>query len=248
MSRAQRFVIVADTHGDHIDPEVRDSFFSAMKDFRPDVVIHAGDLFNFDYLRRGASLGDENASASADWEAGVSFFKELFSYGSQRFYLQGNHCARLEQTFHSTTKEAVRLHAAQGIRDIENMVRKHKVHMKPYDSRVGVLDLNGLRVLHGFACGVGAARKLAQVYGDCCYGHTHSLDTVTVEKWPEPVTAMGTGCLMTLDPHYNKHMIGKLKHQQGWVQGIIVNGKAFPFAVKKQSDGKFYAAQDYKAY
>jgi hypothetical protein len=98
-------------------------------------------------------------------------------------------------------------------------MRQLRVRTKPYDSRIGVLEVLGVRVIHGYLCGAYAARKLAAIYGTCCYGHTHNMDIGTHEHWPEPSVAYGIGCLMKIDQDYNAKNPRKLEHQHGWIYG-----------------------------
>ena len=243
----ETFVVFGDPHGDEICPVMRAAFLRFLKDFKPKILVNAGDNWNFSHLRGKASQHDENASAQADWECGEAFFNETMAFGKRRFFLRGNHDERLWDTRHGSMREIVREAADYGIKRIESLVKRRNVTMLPYHSRTGVLDIDGLRVLHGYSAGVGAARKFAQVYGSCAFAHTHSMDVAPVEKWPETSVAYGTGCLMIPEQGYNSRDMGKLRHENGWLYGFIKNGKA-TFFQAKLNNGQVYASTEIKAY
>lgn len=244
----ETFVIFGDPHGDEINPVMRDAFLSFLSDFKPKILVNAGDNWNFSHLRGKASPKDLNTSAKADWEAGEHFFLRAMAYGKRRFFLRGNHDERLWDTLHGSQLAVVREAAQTGIERIEGLVAKRKVVMLPYHSRLGILEVDGLRVLHGYAAGVGAARRFAQVYGSCAFAHTHSMDVAPVERWPEVSVAYGTGCLMTPEQGYNSRDIGKLRHENGWLFGFVKDDKATFFQAKLHKDGKVYASTEIKAY
>ena len=248
MSEYIKFVDIGDNHGDEENQEVTAKLFAFLDDFRPHTVIHGGDNWNFSYLRRGASAKEQDSDSTADWAMGSEFFLRYMSYGTRRIYLRGNHCERPWNTYKDATTEAVRKHALHGIEDIEKLVRRRKVQMLPYHSRTGVLDIDGYRTLHGYAHGVGAARKFAASYGTCTYHHTHAMDVGVFEKWPEPSVAYGTGCLMKIDQDYNATQMNKLRHENGWVYGWIRNNRAVYFQAKCQPDGKFLLSHEVKEY
>jgi predicted phosphodiesterase len=244
----QTFVIFGDPHGDKANPRATEALFNFMDDFRPDIVVNAGDNWNFDYLRAKASAKEENSDSSEDWKMGSEFFLRAMSYGKRRFFLRGNHDERVWDSWRNATKESVRIAAEKGIRDIEKLVTKRRVTMLPYDSREGVLDVDGLRVIHGYSSGIGAALRFARVYGDCAYAHTHSMDVAPAEKWPSPSVAYGTGCLMNVDQPYNSRNMGKLRHENGFLSGFVKDGRATFFQAKLHPDGFVYASTEIKGY
>lgn len=244
----QTFVVFGDSHGEELDPTMRRSLIEFLKSFRPDILVNAGDNFNFSHIRGKATPAEKNASSREDWKVGSEFFSEAMALGKKKFFLRGNHDERLWDVA-KTAQESDRREAAEdGIRAIETMVKKCRTTMLPYHSRSGVLDVDGLRVIHGYSSGVGAARKFAQVYGNCAYAHTHTMDAVSVEKWPEAAIAYGTGCLMSIDQDYNSRHLGKLRHENGWLYGFTKNGKATYFQAKQHADKKVYAPTDFQGF
>lgn len=244
----QTFVVFGDPHGDKAHSRAVDAFFEFLKDFKPDIIVNAGDNWDFSYIRAKASAKDESSDSTQDWAMGSEFFLRAMAYGKKRFFLRGNHDERLWDVRESTLNESVRIAAEKGIRDIEKLVARRRVKMFSYNARDGVLDVDGLRVIHGYSAGVGAARKFAQVYGSCAFAHTHSMDVAPVERWPTPAVAYGTGGLLTLDQPYNARHIGRLRHENGWLYGFVKDGKATFFQAKLHPDGNVYAAPQIHPY
>jgi len=244
----ETFVVFGDPHGDEIDPAMKASLLNFLREFKPDILVNAGDNFNFSHIRCKASPAERNASSAEDWRAGSEFFLEAMSFGRSRFFLRGNHDERLWDVAKNSLESDRRDAAEEGIRKIEQMVRRRRAVMLPYHSNKGVLDVDGLRVIHGYSAGVGAARKFAQVYGSCAFAHTHSMDVAPVEQWPHAAVAYGTGCLMRIDQEYNARNLGKLRHENGWLYGFVKDGKATYFQAKQNADKKVYAPTDFKGF
>lgn len=245
MKKPKRFVAVSDNHGDEIDPICESAFFRWLAGWRPDVVFHAGDNWNFAAMRKGASPEDKRVSLASDLEAGVRFFQRLFAHGSERFFLRGNHDERLWDLLHSN--DAVySAHAKKGTQDIETLCRKHCVQMRPYDVEDGVLEYGKLRIVHGYACGIGAAAKHARAYGHCLFGHTHTQDVMPVENVGAPAVALGIGCLLRIKQEYARANMSRLRHQNGWVYGLIFDDGTHQLFQAKRIGDNFYAASQIK--
>lgn len=247
MLKNKRFVIVGDNHGDEEEPDLVEKFFAWLDDWRPDLVIHGGDNWNFAALRTKANADEKTIAIAPDYEAGVNFAKRLFAHGSKRYFTRGNHDERIYRLA-AESKDAATQHAASQLcNDTDALMCKLRVKVLPYDSRLGVLDANGVRSIHGYSAGVSAARKFASVYGTCSYNHTHSMEVGVYEQWPETAVAYGVGCLLKIDQGYNAHQIAKLRHENGWLYGET-NGKRAVYFQAKFKDGKVYAAPEFKAY
>lgn len=156
-------------------------------------------------------------------------------------------CERLWK-FADCASGLLRDYACDGIKKVEALVRRSRATMLPYDSRLGVLDVGKLRVIHGYACGVGAAAKHARVYGNCLFGHTHTMDVAPVENISGPAEARGVGCICKVDMAYNAHQMNKLRHQQGWIYGVLFPDGTYQLFQTKRIDDHFYAATEITAY
>lgn len=234
--KARRFVIVSDSHGDMIDPLMESKFFAWLADWQPELRIHAGDLFDFRAIRNGASQEERAESMQKDYEAGMSFAKRLFAGGQEKYQLWGNHDARMWDLLEKADGPLRDL-AESRVSEIESRMRAMKVKCLPYDARLGVLRIGKMQVLHGYKSGINATRQHATIYGNCIHGHDHAQGVVPVENLDGPSLAMGTGCMCVIDMPYNSRQCNKLRHQQGWVYGIInPDGTYQAFQAKRIGD------------
>lgn len=245
--KSKKFAIAGDNHGDMIDPAMDALFFDWMKDYKPEVCIHAGDVFDFRPLRNGASPEEKQESMKADFDAGMSFLRRFFAGSSERHLLLGNHDWRLWELRHSSNG-ALRDLAEQQVKAIEKELRGLRVKYYPYDSRHGVLRIGHLQVIHGFKAGVGAAAAHARIYRNVIFGHTHCQSVTPVESLDGPMLAMGTGCLCQIDMPYNARQTNKLRHQQGWVYGLLHDDGTYNAYQAKRIGDTIHAASSFKEY
>ena len=242
----RRFVVASDSHGDQVDPETERALFAFIADFKPQLRIHAGDAWDFRNLRRGASDDEKAHSLEDDWQAGSDFLRRFFDGGRENHFLRGNHDERLWHFAHSATG-LLRDYAHDGIKRVEKLAAKSRAKMLPYDSRLGVLKLGALKVIHGYAAGIGAARKHAIVYRNCLFGHTHNCDVAGAESDEGVSEARGIGACCKLDMPYNAHQTGKLRHQNAFCYGLLFDNGTYQLNQAKKIEGRFYAASDFRS-
>ena len=244
--QSRRFVVASDSHGDQIDVTTETALLSFIADFKPQIRIHAGDVFDFRNLRRGASDDEKAHSLEDDWRMGSDFMRRFFDGGKENHFLRGNHDERLWNFAHSATG-LLRDYAHDGIARVEKLVAKSRARMLPYDSRLGVLKLGALKVIHGYAAGIGAARKHAIVYRNVLFGHTHNCDVAGAESDEGVSEARGIGACCRLDMPYNAHQTGKLRHQNAFCYGLLFEDGTYQLNQAKKIDGRFYVASDFRA-
>lgn len=242
-----RFVDVGDTHGNQIDPVLEEKFFAWLKDWKPQIRIHGGDVYDFAALRKKASESERQTAIAPDYEAGNDFLKRLFDGGEARFFTRGNHDERIFDAAQEGRDAALTHYASKIVTEIGVLMRKLKTTMLPYHVKNGVLDYHGLRTIHGYAAGVTSARKFATVYGTCLYNHTHSMDVCPVERWPEPAVAYGSGCLMKPHQNFNRSQIATLRHENGWLYGYTDGTRATVFQARYK-DGRVIATDGLKIF
>lgn len=245
--KPRRFVIAADNHGQEIDPLVEKKFFEWLSDWKPQIRIHAGDLWDFSPLRNGASQEDKAESMEDDYDRGTEFARRLFAGGESKHFLRGNHDERLWD-LRFRTEGVLRDFATQKTKEIEGRMKGWGVKTYPYDARLGVCKIGHLQVIHGFRTGVGAAKAHATIYRNCIFGHTHSQDVSPVENLDGPSLAMGTGCLCVIDMPYNARQTNKLRHQQGWVYGLIYEDGSYQAFQAKRVGDRFNLASEIRSY
>lgn len=206
----------------------------------------AGDLWDFRNLRKGASDDEKASSLVDDWEAGLDFSSAFFSGGKENHFLYGNHDARLHH-FAASCVGVLRDYANDGIKRAEGHFKKVKARTLPYDSALGVLDLGKLRIIHGFHAGMSAARQHANIYGNCLFGHVHTIESAPVAAL-EPAEARSIGCMCIRDMDYANAKTGKLRWAQGFAFGLIFQDGSYHLEQARKIDGRFICATDFRTY
>jgi hypothetical protein len=211
----KRFIAGGDNHGDQQDDRAVGAFLEHCELWKPHIRIHLGDNFDLRALRKGASPEERSESMRSDIDAGKRFLENY----RPNFFIQGNHSARLwELAQFGQGVEAD--YAQRGVQDIEAQCARLKCKILPYHKRDGVLRIGHLKMLHGFYCGVYAARQHAQTYGSCLFGHVHSIQEFSIPGLEHRV-ARSVGCLARLDMEYLSRRPESLKHAHGWAYGVI---------------------------
>jgi len=246
MSSPRRFVVVSDNHGDMADATATDALFAFLKDYQPEIRIHAGDNWDFRNLRKGASDEEKGASLEDDWKAGTGFLRKFFREGTTKVFLRGNHDERLWD-FRESATGLLRDYALDGINRVDAIMKRLGVTMLPYDAETGVYELGKLTVLHGYHCGVGATRMHANIYGNSLFGHVHTIESAPVAS-REPAEARSIGCLCRRDMPYINRKTAKLRWAQGWAYGVLFDDGTYQLFQTRNIGGRFYAATEIKSY
>jgi predicted phosphodiesterase len=243
--KGRRFVVASDNHGDEHDEQTARALWSFLKDFKPEIRVHAGDNWDFRNLRKGASDDEKAHSLEDDWEAGTDWLRRFFDGGRENYFLRGNHDERIWK-FRDSATGLLRDYAADGIKRIERVVGQAKAKMLPHDARAGVLRLGHIKVIHGFFAGANAARRHSIAYGNCLFGHTHATDSAPLESVEGPAEARGVGCCCKIDMSYNQHLVGKLRHDNAFCYGVLFPDGTYQLFQAKKIDGSFYVATEIK--
>ena len=240
----EKFVFCSDLHGDKQDSDAVDVLFDFTDDFKPTIRVFGGDLWDFRSLRRKASAEEQRDSMREDYDAGMRF---LMRYKPQHFIL-GNHDARL---WYWRDNGVGVMHdlAQQGIDDIEKNCAKIKCHILPYHKSNGILRIGHLKMLHGFYCGVTAARRHALVYGSCLFGHTHAIDSAPIPGLEQRI-ARNVGCLADLtELTYADAKPESLRHANGFCYGWVNTRTGGYHCEQAESvDGKWIMPTSYKEF
>lgn len=216
MSRWQRFLFATDFHGDQHDPKAADALLEFKKTWKPHVTVFGGDLWDFRALRKGASEEDKHVSLMRDYRIGLDF---LHKFKPNAFVL-GNHDARLWYLAERSTG-FIQDAAGNLTQQIADECRKMKCRMLPYHRTQNVFRLGRLKMLHGFFCGVNAARQHAQIYGSCLFGHVHTIDIHSIPNLDGPRIARSVGCLCDLDMEWDQTRPSGLRQAHGWAYGFV---------------------------
>jgi hypothetical protein len=220
MSKWKKLLFATDLHGDRQHTPTVKRLLKFADEFKPDILVFGGDAFDFRGLRKGASAEDRAESMRSDVESGLAFIDAYFNRkADQRHFLIANHDVRLYEA-RDSKDGLIADYAARGVQDIEARLARHKVKSLPYHKRDGILRIGHLKMLHGFYCGVYAARQHAMTYGSCLFGHVHIIDEHPVPGLERRV-ARAVGCLCELDMDYNNRNPGTLRQAHGWAYGVI---------------------------
>jgi len=205
---------VFDNHGDEQNDKAVGVMFEFKKYWRPDIVIHGGDNFDFRALRKGASEQDWREDSSTDFEMGLEFLEKL----RPNYFLRGNHDERMWDLLKSDDGK-LKQFAKDQIAKIHASL--HGAMVLPYDKRRGVLQIGKMRFIHGYSAGMNATKIAAQTYGAVMLGHTHTIDSFVISRLEREV-GRTCGCLCKLDMDYNRSHINSLRHENGFVYGVIL--------------------------
>ena len=240
----QKFVFASDLHGDQQDSLTVEKLFKFLDIWQPDKVIFGGDLFDFRNIRKNAGAAEKSASTVADVEAGLDFLKKF----KPNVFLLGNHDKRLWDVAEYDKHGIVRDYARQGVKHIQARCRSLRCKIIEYKADKGYFDFGKLRFLHGFATGIYATKKHAEIYspeaGCVLHGHTHAISHHVI-----PRINGGQGpalvCLAKFDMSYNVSQPARLVHKHGWAYGWI-EGKDFEVLQAKEMNGKWQVIEKTK--
>lgn len=242
----KRFIIAPDVHGSEQDQQAVAAILGFTKDFKPEIRIIAGDLWDFAAIRNGASPEEKMQSMALDFEAGRDFAARFFTGGKDNHLMLGNHDVRVWDMSMSAdgTKRDL---AERMITDIRSSAAKWKAKIWPYDARHGVLQIGHLTVVHGYHTGTNACAAHARIYGNVVFGHIHSIESFQTPGL-EQKEARSIGCLCKLDMEYAARKTGKLKWAHGWAYGWLHDDGTYTIHQARNIGGKFYASTEIQEY
>lgn len=210
-----KFIVGTDLHGDQQDARAVTAFLSHCEQWKPEIRIMGGDLFDLRPLRKGASQEERSESMRSDVDSGMRFLEQFRPH----YFLRGNHDERLWDLARDG-KGVEADYALRGTQDVAAKCDAIGCKMLPYHKRDGVLRLGHLKILHGFYCGIYAARQHANTYGSCIFGHCHTIQEFSIPGLDHRV-ARSIGCLAKLDMDYLTRRPESLKHAHGWAYGVM---------------------------
>ena len=236
-----RYIFASDLHGDQQCKKTVKVLKEATEDFKPHLRIFGGDLVDARPLRRGAGPEERAESMVDDWQKGLNFLCDW----KPTHALLGNHDIRLYHLAEAD-KGVESDFAHSGIMQLEETFKKINCEWLPYHKRKGVFEFGKLKFLHGFFSGVNSARQMALTYGNCVFGHTHTISEHSIPGLSRRV-ARGAGCLCNLDMRYNTHMPSSLRHAHGFVMGVINEKTGNYWSMQAEEvDGKWVIPSGFK--
>lgn len=244
--KPRKFVIVSDIHGSMLDERATNAALAFTKDFKPDVRVIAGDLWDFSAIRKGASEDEKQLSMRDDYDAGATFANEFFKGSGEKHLMLGNHDIRAHDLRLSPCAIKKDL-GEMMVRDINQLAHRNSAKLWDYDARTGVLDLGHLRVVHGFHTGMSACAQHSRIYGNVVFGHIHSIESFQTPGL-EQREARSIGCLCSLNPDYANRNTGKLRWAHGWGFGWLFSDGTYQINQARNVEGDFYAATEINKY
>ncbi len=248
-----KILIVGDSHGDHIDLRCRDALLEFKKDFKPDVLVHLGDAWDYRALRKGATADEKAEHGKKDHDMGKAFLKEYFKgKAKEKIYVWGNHDMRPMDNLESTNG-ILREHCENIVEDQLRTLRQCGIKETDYfyDSRKGVYELYPFRLVHGFASAENSAKQHAIMYGGkfpCVVaGHNHY-----AQRWRECSLDRKEGisnpCMCGLDPDYARANKRKLRHCKGWTYGWYEGDEYELYQTEEKGKGNYVCSSRIKSY
>lgn len=242
----KKFVIVSDIHGVHKDERACDAVLAFVNDFKPEIRNIAGDLWDFSAIRKGASEDERSVSMREDFDHGADFADSFFKGGKQNYLMLGNHDVRVYDLAESS--DGVKRDLGQKmIKDVEYVARRNKAALIPYDSRLGVVSIGHLNVVHGYHTGMSACAAHSRIFGNVVFGHCHSIESFQTPGL-KPQEARCIGCLCDLNPSYANRKTGKLRWSHGWAYGWVEDDGSYSIFQVRGINGKFRTATEVKTY
>ena len=233
------FQVVADIHGSQIDERASEACLAFTESFKPVIRVIAGDLWDFSAIRKGASADEQAQGMAEDYEDGVIFANRFFKGGKENHLMMGNHDVRAFDL--SQSCDGVKGDLGQRmVLDIEALARKNKAKLWPYDSRLGVLEIGKLKVVHGYHTGMSACAHHSRIYGNVIFGHVHSIESFQTPGLNQQ-EARAIGCLCKLDLDYANRKTGKLRWAHGWAAGYLFEDGTYTLWQIRGINGRFYA-------
>ena len=236
MSRlGKRIVVIPDTQCRPREPQHHfDWIGAAIRDYRPDYVVHLGDHWDFPSLSQwGGPLEREGQRYVADVEAGNTALQRLHDAmgdfkPKRKIILRGNHEQRIERAVAADAKLKGAL-AYDHFNDVA-------LGWEPVDyvgAAPGIITLEGIKFAHYFAnnmtgrpIGGNASYKLTQIGSPFVMGHVQDLDIGTKQyATGRVIRGVVAGSCYLHDESYKSHA------NAHW-RGIIVLNEVYP-------DGRF---------
>lgn len=235
----QRFIAGFDPHGDKQNTPTVNKFLDFTKTWKPHIRVNGGDNWDFRPLRGKASQQERQESMIPDYKAGMDFIERF----EPTHFLRGNHDERLWK-LRDENRGAESDYAIKVVMEVNDTLARMGCKMLPYHYRKGILRLGQLSVVHGYFAGVHSARQHALHYGNCLFGHVHSISEATIARI-KPETAHACGCLANLDLGYHEAKPGTLMWENGFVYGVV-NEKtgSYHYWQARKQDGKWMLPSD----
>lgn len=226
--RSRRFVAVTCSHGRHLSPAVASELAAFLADYRPEVRIHLGDVWDTTAWRAGADgTADETSDIDADFSAGADFLRQ---YEPHLVFL-GNHDVRpYRQLQHP--KAIIRKAARDCVDEMEKIIRDElKAELVPYHIQHGWRLIGGTAFGHGYMYSENAVRDSVEMLSrPVIMGHVHTLQSQPGRIMGAPM-GHSAGLLADISSmDYASTRRATLRWLNGWIYGEFTPTKTRVFS------------------
>lgn len=169
MQKWNKFLALGCSHGQYADPDCLAEILRFKKSFKPNLTMHLGDALDFTAFRSGAKgTKDAGEKVELDLGAGLDFLKQL----KPNVYFLGNHEDRINR--YIGHPDAIISYAASKVMsEVEQLCRKTKTEIVPYDIDLGWRQFGDTLFGHGYMYNQNAVRDHAETFGKCVFAHLH---------------------------------------------------------------------------
>ncbi len=218
----KKVLFVSDIHAPYHDPKAINALIAFANWYKPDVVFYMGDLIDFYAISHFVKDPVRAIKLQSEVDSAVKVLRQINNAvnGSQKFFLQGNHEARMQKYLWTVSPELSSLH---GLR-VENLLRLSEFGIKYIQD--GKIKFRGMVVKHGTIVrkfsGYTAKGELEMTGVSGVSAHTHRLAIYTQSNEANDFMWMECGCLCKRNADYLKGNVPNW--QQGFGVGYYKEG------------------------
>jgi hypothetical protein len=255
----ERHLFIGDTQIPDQNEKAVSLVMDFIKDYKPDVVHHVGDLMNFDRISKYKVLHTNRVtSVKEELEESREFLANLqrtvrkYKPKAQINYLEGNHEMRLRKYLASNAPELTEITDSKGecVLSLPHLLGLKDLGINWFNY-YDKYQIGPINVEHGDIArsksGYTAQGMLEKRWGSGVSGHTHRLAFVTRRAGDQENFWIEAGSLCGLEPstHYTK--------QPDWVNGFAIGlydkkeKIMHPATILIQKDQFYYNEKIYKA-
>lgn len=246
-SKLLKIVAVADPHSTHVNRRAWNQAIAFIDDYKPDLLVHLGDNWDFASLRSAASPEERATSVLEDYKVGEELMRQLFEgRNCEKVFLWGNHDDRIPQGLHKLDGPKKDL-CTMIYEKQTKLIKELGVFDVKFDASQGVFKKGPVSFIHGFYHCENTAKKHAEVYGTVLAGDMHSIQYWRLTR-KERTEGFHIGCMCDKEPDYMARLAGKMRWEHGFAYGVIKDDFYEIHQAKMSTDGAFYLPQNIKAY
>lgn len=185
------------SHGEFIDPAAEAGVLEFRRRWKPHVLVHLGDAWDFACLRTGARGASEDVDRGRPLDPDANRAVDFLGKLEPTHFLFGNHEIRVvELAAHWCARTA-----ALARRVLDEMVSTlrglHCAYRDTWDMRTHY-TFGGYKFLHGTLFGAYYLRDTARALGNCVIAHAHRPGIAPAER-DDMARAYSPGCLRSIE-------------------------------------------------